>query len=35
MKIGAVPLAEDFARIDAVKEAVGPGVSVLVDANNA
>jgi L-alanine-DL-glutamate epimerase-like enolase superfamily enzyme len=35
MKIGAVPLAEDFARVNAVKEAVGEGVSVLVDANNA
>jgi D-arabinonate dehydratase len=35
MKIGAVPLAEDFARVDAVKEAVGDSVKVLVDANNA
>ena len=35
MKIGAVPLAEDFARVDAVIEAVGRGVSVLTDANNA
>jgi D-arabinonate dehydratase len=35
MKIGAVPLAEDFARIDAVIEAVGPDIDVLVDANNA
>jgi D-arabinonate dehydratase len=35
MKIGAIPLAEDFARIEAVREAVGPNVQVLVDANNA
>src|SRR5690606_11953565 len=35
MKIGAVPVAEDIARIDAVKDAVGDGVDVLVDANNA
>ena len=35
MKIGAVPVAEDIARIDAVKAAVGDDVAVLVDANNA
>jgi len=35
MKIGAVPISEDIARVDAVLEAVGPNVSVLVDANNA
>lgn len=35
MKIGAVPIAEDIARVDAVIEAVGANVSVLVDANNA
>jgi D-arabinonate dehydratase len=35
MKIGAVSIKEDIARIDAVMEAVGPGVDVLVDANNA
>jgi L-alanine-DL-glutamate epimerase-like enolase superfamily enzyme len=35
MKIGAVPVAEDIERIDAVLDAAGPGVSVLVDANNA
>lgn len=35
MKIGAVPIPEDLARIDAAREAVGPGVSILVDANNA
>ena len=35
MKIGAVSLAEDIARVDAVRDAVGPSVAVLVDANNA
>lgn len=35
MKIGAVPIAEDIARVDAVIEAVGKDISVLVDANNA
>ncbi|WP_454854327.1 mandelate racemase/muconate lactonizing enzyme family protein [Rhizobium binxianense] len=35
MKLGAVPLAEDFARVDAVLEAAGPDVQVLTDANNA
>lgn len=35
MKIGAVSIAEDLARIDAVREVVGPGINVLVDANNA
>ena len=35
MKIGAVPIAEDIARVDAVIQAVGDKVSVLVDANNA
>lgn len=35
MKIGAVPIAEDLVRIDAVRDVVGPGVEVLVDANNA
>lgn len=35
MKIGAVPIKEDLARIDASREAVGPDVSILVDANNA
>jgi len=35
IKIGAVTVAEDVARVDAVCEAVGPHVEVLVDANNA
>lgn len=35
MKIGAVSIAEDIARVDAVREAVGDAVDVLVDANNA
>lgn len=35
MKIGALPIAEDVQRIDAAREAVGPSVSILVDANNA
>lgn len=33
MKIGAVSINEDIARIKAVREAVGPDVKVLVDAN--
>jgi L-alanine-DL-glutamate epimerase-like enolase superfamily enzyme len=35
MKIGAVPIPEDVERIDAAREAVGPDVRILVDANNA
>ncbi|MBB5788742.1 mandelate racemase/muconate lactonizing enzyme family protein [Jiangella mangrovi] len=35
MKVGGVPIAADLARVDAVIEAVGDGVDVLVDANNA
>lgn len=35
MKIGAVSIGEDLARIDAVREAIGPEASLLVDANNA
>lgn len=35
MKIGAASIPEDLARIDAVRAAAGPGVDVLVDANNA
>lgn len=35
MKIGAVSVAEDLARIDAVREAIGPDVGLLVDVNNA
>jgi D-arabinonate dehydratase len=33
MKIGAVPINEDVARVKAVREAIGPNVSLLVDAN--
>jgi L-alanine-DL-glutamate epimerase-like enolase superfamily enzyme len=32
LKIGGVPMAEDLARVAAVREAVGPGVRLLVDA---
>jgi D-arabinonate dehydratase len=35
MKIGALSIVEDLARIDAACAAAGPGVDVLVDANNA
>ena len=35
MKIGGAPLAEDVARVQAVREAVGPNVEIMVDANNA
>ncbi|MBM4419586.1 MAG: mandelate racemase/muconate lactonizing enzyme family protein [Chloroflexi bacterium] len=33
MKVGAVPIAEDVARVKAVREAIGPEVKLLVDAN--
>jgi L-alanine-DL-glutamate epimerase-like enolase superfamily enzyme len=33
MKIGAVPIKEDIARIKAVREAIGPDVKLLMDAN--
>lgn len=35
MKIGGASISEDLERIDAVREAVGKDVSILVDANNA
>ena len=35
MKIGAVPLREDEIRVRAVREAIGPEIDLLVDANNA
>lgn len=35
MKIGAASIQEDLERIDAVREAIGPQVKLLVDANNA
>jgi L-alanine-DL-glutamate epimerase-like enolase superfamily enzyme len=33
MKVGAVPIPEDVARVKAVREAVGPDVKLLIDAN--
>jgi L-alanine-DL-glutamate epimerase-like enolase superfamily enzyme len=33
MKIGAVPIREDVERVRAVREAIGPDVKLLVDAN--
>lgn len=33
MKVGAVPIREDVARVKAVREAIGPDVALLVDAN--
>jgi len=33
MKVGAVPMREDVERVKTVREAVGPDVKVLVDAN--
>lgn len=35
MKIGGVPINEDVARVRTVREAVGPDVRIMVDANNA
>ena len=35
MKVGAVPIDEDVERVRVVREAIGPGVKLLVDANNA
>ncbi len=35
MKIGGVAIAEDVERVAAVREAIGPEVKLLVDANNA
>jgi D-arabinonate dehydratase len=33
MKVGAVPIREDVARVRAVREAIGPEVQLLIDAN--
>ncbi len=33
MKVGAVPIEEDVARVKAVREAVGDGIKIMVDAN--
>ncbi len=35
MKIGGAPMSEDVARVRAVREAVGPDIEIMVDANNA
>ena len=35
MKVGAVPLREDEVRVRAVRDAIGPEIDLLVDANNA
>ena len=33
MKVGAVPIAEDVERVRAVREAVGPDIKLMIDAN--
>jgi len=33
MKVGALPIKEDIARIKAVREAIGPDIGLLMDAN--
>src|SRR6266536_5642233 len=33
MKVGAVPIPEDVARVRAVRQAIGPEVKLLIDAN--
>ncbi len=33
MKVGGVPMREDVARVKAVREAIGPDIKLLVDAN--
>ena len=33
MKVGAVPFAEDAERVKAVREAIGPSVKLMIDAN--
>ena len=35
MKVGAVPINEDVERVRVVREAIGPEIKLLVDANNA
>jgi L-alanine-DL-glutamate epimerase-like enolase superfamily enzyme len=35
MKVGGAPLNEDVARVRAAREAIGPSVRLMVDANNA
>lgn len=33
LKVGALPLAEDIARVQALREAVGPAIAIRLDAN--
>ena len=33
MKVGAVPIAEDVARVRVAREAIGPDVKLMIDAN--
>jgi L-alanine-DL-glutamate epimerase-like enolase superfamily enzyme len=35
MKVGGAPLAEDVSRVGAARDAIGPEISLMVDANNA
>lgn len=35
MKVGGAPLVEDVARVRAAREAIGPSIRLMVDANNA
>jgi L-alanine-DL-glutamate epimerase-like enolase superfamily enzyme len=35
MKVGGAPLAEDVARVHAARDAIGPDIRLMVDANNA
>ncbi len=35
IKVGGAPLAEDVARVQAARKAIGPGVRLALDANNA
>ena len=35
MKVGAVPTNEDVERVRTVREAIGPDIKLMVDANNA
>ena len=34
-KVGLLPIEADAARIKAIREAVGPGIKIMVDANHA
>ena len=35
MKVGLLTVAEDLKRIEAVREAIGPDLKLMVDANHA